>query len=571
MVGIIMKAKIKTKSYVISVSLGTGCYRHIRISGMATLEELSDAILDAFDFDNDHLHAFFMNNRAWDEIDCYYSPYAEEDEFRTTDSYKLQFINLEIGKKFLYIFDFGDDWRFQCKVLNILDEDTKEPVVVRTKGAAPMQYPVFDEEDEYYDDDEYFDDEDEYFDDDEEISELEKPLVPVPDELYDTALRFKKVKLWNKLYDTDFFAVKLSNGEIGYCNVMGRNGEFYGMSLYIGENGFSSFYNILGPQYSNNDEALFECMISQECLQICFNNKDGLRLADLNSVQEYTKRNGVNLRGANSYPAILRMKSYYMPWYVEDKKEYELLREALEAAIFVSEKLKGTSAEKLGFIESFEIPYLVPNGDSFDWQTTQLPNKTAKDFPTPSLSKSKVSKLKALKQLNKWECKVIHIRKACQEESTDAPYFPALLIAIECRNDYILPVESICDYNINAQKILDSFADELLKYKRLPKTICVPDDRTYSLLQSFSKDCGVELKMVDTVAKADDIAYKMNYICESDELDGMLQIMEILDRLSVDELKTMPSELKTVCIQMMDDGLLEPDLEAKLKRAFNIK
>ena len=230
-----------------------------------------------------------------------------------------------------------------------------------------------------------------------------------------------------------------------------------------------------------------------------------------------------------------------------------------------------TSAEKLGFIESFEIPYLVPNGDSFDWQTTQLPNKTAKDFPAPSLSKSKVSKLKALKQLNKWECKVIHIRKACQEESTDAPYFPALLIAVECRNDYILPVESVCDYNINAQKILDSFADELLKYKRLPKTICVSDDRTYSLLQSFSKDCGVELKMVDTVAKADDIAYKMNYICESDELDSMLQNMESLDRLSVDELKTMSSELKTVCIQMIDDGLLEPDLEAKLKRAFNIK
>lgn len=566
-----MKVKIKTKSYVISVSLGTGCYRHIRISGKATLEELSDAILDAFDFANDHLHAFFMNNRAWDDMDCYYSPYAEEDGFRTTDACKLQFLNLEIGKKFLYIFDFGDDWRFQCKVLNILDEDTKEPVVVRTKGAAPMQYPVFDDEDEYYDDDEYFDDEDEYFDDDEEISELEKPLVPVPDELYDTALRFKKVKLWNKLYDTDFFAVKLSNGEIGYCNVMGRNGEFYGMSLYIGENGFSSLYNILGPQYSNNDEALFECMISQECLQICFNNKDGMRLADLNSVQEYTKRNGVNLRGANSYPAILRMKSYYMPWYVEDKKEYELLREALEAAIFVSEKLKGTSAEKLGFIESSEIPYLVPNGDSFDWQTTQLPNKTAKNLPAPSLSKSKVSKLKALKQLNKWECKVIHIRKACQEESTDAPYFPALLIAIECRNEYILPVESVCDYNINAQKILDSFADELLKYKRLPKTICVSDDRTYSLLQSFSKDCGVELKMVDTVAKAEDIAHKMNYICESDELDSMLQTMEILDRLSVDELKTMPSELKTVCIQMMNDGLLEPDLEAKLKRAFNIK
>ncbi|MBR6580292.1 MAG: hypothetical protein IKK66_03245 [Ruminococcus sp.] len=566
-----MKVRIKTKSYVISVSLGTGCYRHIRISGKATLEELSDAILDAFDFDNDHLHAFFMNNRAWDEEDCYYSPYAEEDEFCSTDSCKLQFINLEIGKKFLYIFDFGDDWRFQCKVLNILDEDTKEPVVVRTKGAAPMQYPEFDEDDEFYNDDEYFDDEDGYFDDDEEITELEKPLVPVPDELYDTALRFKKVKLWNKLYDTDIFAVKLSNGEIGYCSITGNSGEYYALSLYIGEKGLSSYYRILDPQYIKDDEALFECMISQECLQICFDNKDGLRLADLNSVQDYAKRNGVNLRGAHSYPAILRMKSYYMPWYVEDKKEYELLREALEAAIFVSEKLKGTSAEKLGFTESSEIPYLVPNGDSFDWQTVQLPNETAENFPTPSLSKSKVSELKALKQLNKWECKVIYIKKAGQDAPDDAPYFPTVMIAIECRNNHILPVEPVRDYDINAQIMLDSFADELLKYKRLPKTICVSDDRTYSLLQSFCKDCGVELKIVDAVAKADDIAYKMNYASESDEFDSLLQTMEILDRLSVDELKTMPSELKTVCIQMIDDGLLEPDLEAKLKRAFNIK
>lgn len=566
-----MKVRIKTKSYVISVSLDTGCYRHIRISGKATLEELSDAILDAFNFDNDHLHAFFMNNRAWDEMDCYYSPYAEEDEFCSTDACNLQFLNLEIGKKFLYIFDFGDDWRFQCKVLKILDEDTKEPVVVRTKGAAPMQYSEFDEEDSYYDDDEYFDDKDEYFDDDEEIIELEKPLIPVPDELYDTALRFKKVKLWNKLYDTDIFAVKLSNEEIGYCSIMGKKGEFYGLSLYIGEKGLSSYYRILDPQYTKDDEAIFECMISQECLQICFDNKDGLRLADLNSVQDYAKRNGVNFRGAHSYPAILCMKPYYMPWYVEDKNEYGLLKETLEAAIFVSEKLKGTSAEKLGFTESSEIPFLVPNGDSFDWQTMQLPNDTAKDFPAPSLSKSKISKLKALKQLNKWECKVIYIKKAGQDAPDDAPYFPNLMIAIECRNNHILPVEPVRDYDINAQVILDSFADELLKYKRLPKTICVSDDRTYSLLQSFCKDCGVELKMVDTVAKADDIANKMNYVNESDEFDSFMQIMEILDRLSVDELKTMPSELKTVCIQMIDNGLLEPDLEAKLKRAFNIK
>ena len=47
------------KSYVVSVSLGTGCYRHIRIGDQETLDRLHELILDAFDFDDDHAHAFF--------------------------------------------------------------------------------------------------------------------------------------------------------------------------------------------------------------------------------------------------------------------------------------------------------------------------------------------------------------------------------------------------------------------------------------------------------------------------------------------------------------------------------
>ncbi|NCB53103.1 MAG: hypothetical protein EOM54_14695, partial [Clostridia bacterium] len=63
----------KAKSMVISISAGSGCYRHLKISDQATLEELSDEILEAFDFINDHAHAFFLNNRPWTEDDCYYA------------------------------------------------------------------------------------------------------------------------------------------------------------------------------------------------------------------------------------------------------------------------------------------------------------------------------------------------------------------------------------------------------------------------------------------------------------------------------------------------------------------
>ena len=57
-----MGKKGKEVSYVISVSLMTGCYRHIKVSSKDSLYQLSLAILNAFGFDNDHLDAFFMDN-----------------------------------------------------------------------------------------------------------------------------------------------------------------------------------------------------------------------------------------------------------------------------------------------------------------------------------------------------------------------------------------------------------------------------------------------------------------------------------------------------------------------------
>lgn len=132
-------------SYVISVSLGTGCYRHIQISTSATLFRLHQAILKAFEFDDDHMHAFFMDNKRWSQWDYYVSAKSEPAE-RLTKRYSLQKVGLTKGKKFLYLFDFGDEWVFQCKVLRELDEQTDLPGVIRSVGDAPEQYPDYDDD-----------------------------------------------------------------------------------------------------------------------------------------------------------------------------------------------------------------------------------------------------------------------------------------------------------------------------------------------------------------------------------------------------------------------------------------
>ncbi len=134
-----MKTAKKDFSYIISVSIGTGCYRHIKIAPTATLFELHEAIIDAFEFFDNHAHAFFMDNKVWSDGESYYSDMIE-DEDRYTSEYSLEQVGLDVDKKFKYIFDFGEEWRFQCKVLKVLDEQTEFPEIVRSKGEAPLQY-----------------------------------------------------------------------------------------------------------------------------------------------------------------------------------------------------------------------------------------------------------------------------------------------------------------------------------------------------------------------------------------------------------------------------------------------
>lgn len=127
------------ESYVISVSVGTGCYRHIQISANATLYKLHQAIINAFDFDDDHEHAFFMDNHIWMPDQMYVSTKLEPGD-RSTKKYTLKKLGLKKGMAFKYVFDFGDEWRFQCKVLRELDEKTDIPCVIRSVGESPMQY-----------------------------------------------------------------------------------------------------------------------------------------------------------------------------------------------------------------------------------------------------------------------------------------------------------------------------------------------------------------------------------------------------------------------------------------------
>jgi hypothetical protein len=109
------------------------------------LEDLHEIIQRAFNFANDHMYAFFMDNELWSD-DAYLSEITEPfDEYAS--GYTLAEFDFVKGNKFKYVFDFGDGWIFQCKVLGTNEETPEKPVIIKSKGKAPEQYPDWDGED----------------------------------------------------------------------------------------------------------------------------------------------------------------------------------------------------------------------------------------------------------------------------------------------------------------------------------------------------------------------------------------------------------------------------------------
>lgn len=120
---------------------GRDVYRNIEICGDETLDQLCKTILDAFDFIDEHLYEFCMDNRQH-STDAYYATMMEQEP--STDI-ALDELGLYNGQKFLLHYDFGDDWIFHIRVLNIIEvKESFEPRIIKSKGYI-SQYLDYDD------------------------------------------------------------------------------------------------------------------------------------------------------------------------------------------------------------------------------------------------------------------------------------------------------------------------------------------------------------------------------------------------------------------------------------------
>ena len=135
-------------------------WRSIALKGSQTLDDLHEAIFDAFDREDEHLYSFFFplqggktSRRIMQESREYTCPYASEEpdpfgsDAGNAAKAKLSSLKLTPKQKFYYLFDFGDEWWHEITVekTDAPEERGKYPRIVDRKGKSPPQYPDYDD------------------------------------------------------------------------------------------------------------------------------------------------------------------------------------------------------------------------------------------------------------------------------------------------------------------------------------------------------------------------------------------------------------------------------------------
>ena len=317
-------------------------------------------------------------------------------------------------------------------------------------------------------------------------------------DLYKLAFQYLETELWKTLWDNQIFSVKFSDGEIGYCCVMGAAGEFCGLGIYIGEEGINSYLKMASGDFMGIDET--EIKFSQHCIMCSFAKSSQIDRAFQLKIRTSLKNAGYDLKQIKLYPMFEKFLKYHLPTTNINEIDKQHFVEALYACIEVANKLKVKSIDELHLTNDRElfnktIPYLICKKDgSYTWRTKKLPKDifidccNAQDY-NPLL----VQKIKNMKSTdNTWLCGIFRFHSPVKDEE-GIPYFPLVQVLLDENSEFMYNMQ-ICKFEEKEESVFSNKFFEIIKEYGKPKKIILTDIRSAVIYNHLLQELGIDFE-----------------------------------------------------------------------------
>ena len=120
--------------------------RDIAIRSNANLEDLHNAITNAFGFDGTEMASFYKSDKEWnqgEEIPLYDVSDELNSNVKTMSAYQLNDLFNQQNDKLIYVYDFFAMWTFLVELIEITSYDNEQylPKVLYSLGNLPSDAP----------------------------------------------------------------------------------------------------------------------------------------------------------------------------------------------------------------------------------------------------------------------------------------------------------------------------------------------------------------------------------------------------------------------------------------------
>ena len=317
------------------------------------------------------------------------------------------------------------------------------------------------------------------------------PTIQEWKKLYEAAIKFKTLESWNWMWDSDIFGVKEpETGQIGYCCIMGANGEHFGLAVYKGSKGLEQLLRILNNEFVPTG---IDALHTQSCWMASFEDRKFIDKNDYKII----KKLGLKFRGRNEWPLFRDYTPGYHPWYL-NSKEVRFLTIALDQACEMALRVE-EDPELLDIGEALILVRVpVTSKGKIEWK-----DEWFEPEPEPPKVNVRLIDMKRIKKIKKkrnkrggvWEIGAFYTPQSIRE-GNGRPYCPISFLIMDHNTGMVMSF-GLSKQTDFLSELQERFYKLVEKITIVPQVILVNQEEIFKLFHPITQELEIELIYVE--------------------------------------------------------------------------